>query len=151
MRTNHGKNHLKVLALDLGDVHVGVAISDDTKTIGAPLTTIAAHKLQTELAQLISLYMVDTIVVGLPITLRGTESQQTIKIRQTFEQLQQKFPQCTFVLWDERLTSKQASIISQQIGKVPKTKQHAIAASIMLGSYLDYLRFQKERVDQPSE
>lgn len=136
---------MKVLALDLGDVHVGVAICDDSRTIATPLTTLQAHLLLQQLNQLIVQYSIGTVVVGLPTTLQGKESAQTRKVLETYKQLQEAFPHTTFVQWDERLTSKQAAIIKPGKNKQDKSKQHAIAAAIVLQAYLEYLRFQQER------
>lgn len=137
---------MKILALDLGDVHVGVAISDDLRILASPLTTLQAHLLMQQLQQLITQYDIGTIVVGLPITLKGTQSAQTKKIEETYAELQQLFPTITFAVWDERLTSKQAALIRPGKNKQDKAKQHAIAAAIMLQSYLEYLRFKQNQL-----
>jgi len=86
---------------------------------------------------------INTVVVGLPKTLRGTESEQTLKIKAYVELLKNKFPKVTWIFWDERMTSKQAESIKKIKNKEDKLQSHAIAAALVLGSYLDYLEFQK--------
>ena len=52
-------------------------------------------------------------------------------------------------MWDERLTSKQASTIKSTKTKEDKLRSHAIAAAIFLSSYLDYKRFYESSTDDP--
>ncbi|OGB96836.1 hypothetical protein A3F06_00485 [candidate division TM6 bacterium RIFCSPHIGHO2_12_FULL_36_22] len=136
---------MKILALDLGDVHTGVAISDALGITCQPLTTIPTYKLENDLGKILSKEQIKEIVVGYPKTLRGTESQQTEKILQQVDQLKILFPQYTWKLWDERLTSKQAGSIQRSNKKSrnpeDKLKVHAIAAALILQSYLESLRF----------
>ena len=75
--------------------------------------------------------------------MRGTESDQTKKIRFQFEKLRLHFASYEWVLWDERLTSKQAAKIKPTKSKEDKLASHSIAAALILGSYLDYLRQQE--------
>ncbi|HJM68504.1 MAG TPA: Holliday junction resolvase RuvX [Candidatus Babeliales bacterium] len=136
---------MKILALDLGDVHTGVAISDAMGITCQPLTTISTFRLEEELGKILSQEQVKDIVVGYPRTLRGTESKQTEKILQQFEELKIAFPQYSWKLCDERLTSKHAGSIqrSNKKSKKPKDKLkiHAVAAALILQTYLESLRF----------
>jgi len=134
----------KILALDLGDRWVGVAISDPLGFFARPLTTVEAHKLNDFLTPAIVQENITTIVVGHPKTLRGTNSQQTDKVVTHVEALKQLFPLVAWQLWDERLTSKQASTIKQEKTKEDRVKSHALAAAIILQSYLEYLRLIKK-------
>lgn len=136
--------NMKIAALDLGDVWVGIAIADPLGIVARPYTTIKAPELISAITTLQNNEQVSTIVVGDPQTLRGTASEQTIKIREQLIQLQQLFPNIHWVLWDERLTSKQAAGIQKGHTKEEKQKQHAVAAALILRSYLDRLAWQKE-------
>ena len=78
------------------------------------------------------------IVVGKPITLRGTESEQTKKIIAVAEQLKNIFSEHTVVLWDERPSSKHAQTLAKNTSKEEKLKSHARAAAFILRNYLDY-------------
>jgi len=134
---------MKIVALDVGDRWTGIAISDSLGMFARPYKTVSAIVLPEELAAIITAEAINTVVVGLPKTLRGTESEQTLKIKAYVELLKNKFPKVTWIFWDERMTSKQAESIKKIKNKEDKLQSHAIAAALVLGSYLDYLEFQK--------
>ena len=135
---------MKIASLDLGDMWVGIAISDPLGILARPYKTVKAIDLLDAINTLHTQEQVMTIVVGDPQTLRGTASQQTIKIREQITQLEQMFSNIRWVLWDERLTSKQAATIKKAHTKEEKQQQHAVAAALILCSYLDHLAWQKE-------
>lgn len=138
---------MKILALDIGDRWTGVAISDPLGILPRPYTTVKTTELFTSLEQIIAKERISTIVVGLPTTLRGTESEQTKKVLSMTEELKKFFPTIEWKMWDERLTSKQAATIKSTKTKEDKLRSHAIAAAIFLSSYLEYKRFH----ESPSE
>ncbi len=132
----------KILALDLGDKWVGIAISDPSFTFARPYETAAAYDLENYLEKLFKKEEIETVVVGYPKTMRGTESDQTKKVVQQKEALEKKFPSTGWILWDERLSSKRASE-GRSSGKEDKLKSHARAAAYILDSYLSFLQNQK--------
>jgi putative holliday junction resolvase len=134
---------MKILALDVGDRWTGIAISDSLGMFARPYKTVSTTVLREELTTIIVAECIATIVVGLPKTLRGTESEQTLKIISYVESLKNDFAQVNWVFWDERMTSKQAASIKKIKNKEDKLHSHSIAAALILGSYLDYLEFQK--------
>ena len=130
----------KIAALDLGDKWVGIAISDSLRILARPYTTVALDELEDSIKKLLSCEPIEIIVVGYPKTMRGTESAQTLKIIQNKESLEQKFPEISWIMWDERLSSKRAQV-AQVGGKKKKSsedklKEHAIAAAFILDLYL---------------
>jgi len=132
---------MKFLALDIGDRWTGVAISDPLGILPRPYDTFKTAELYTLLAKTIEKERISTIIVGLPITLRGTESDQTKKVIAMAEKLKNHFPNIEWKMWDERLTSKQAAGIKSTKTKEDKLRSHAIAAAIFLSTYLEYKRF----------
>jgi putative Holliday junction resolvase len=138
---------MKILALDIGDRWTGIAISDPLQMLARPYKTVASEQLNSTIADLIATEPISIIVAGYPKTLRGTESQQTHKIKATFEKLEEKFSSVKWVLWDERLTSKQAARIQRPKTKEDKLQSHSIAAALILGSYLDHLNFLKNMLE----
>lgn len=135
---------MKILALDTGDVWVGVAISDALGITSKPLTTIKIEDLETFLTKILTDEEISTVIVGYPLTLKGTESEQTKKIVALKDQLARTFEvvagkKIAWLLWDERLSSKRAQSIQQK--KLPlkekKLQEHAIAAAFILQGYLD--------------
>ena len=133
----------KIIALDLGDVWTGVAISDPLQTLARPLTTVQTKDLYIFLQTLCQEQNIKNIVIGYPKTMRGTESEQTKKVLVYHEQLKADFPSLSFILWDERLSSKRAEQLSSAKNKEQKIKIHARAAAFILDSYLQFLIEQK--------
>ena len=135
---------MKILALDLGDRWVGSALSDGLGISCKPYQTVDLEKLEEFLKKTLAVECVGTVVVGYPKTVSGgTESEQTKKIVATKEDLEQKFAQVTWVLWDERLSRKRAAQGKLSLDKEAKAKSHSVAAAFILQTYLDYLVFQK--------
>lgn len=139
---------MKILALDIGDRWTGVAISDPLGILPRPYDTSKTADLFTFLEKTIEKERVSTIVVGLPTTLRGTESEQTKKVIAMTEELKVQFPHIEWKMWDERLTSKQAAGIKSAKTKEDKLRSHAIAAAIFLSTYLEYKRFHETPTDE---
>lgn len=131
----------KIAALDLGDQWIGIALSDASQLLARPHTTIPQKELCSFLSTLFSQEEIETLVVGYPQTLRGTESEQTKKIVKQKEELALLFPHVQWILWDERLSSKQAQTMGK---KGDKLHIHAKAAAVILEGYLTHLRFKKE-------
>lgn len=100
---------MKTLALDLGDAWIGTAISDELGITARPYRTVTPKELVGFIAQIIVNEPINVIVVGYPKTMGGTESEQTKKIVAQTKELESRFPHIKWVLWDERLTSKQAA------------------------------------------
>ena len=100
---------MRILALDIGDRWTGVAISDPLGILPRPYDTTKTADLDAFLAKIALKEQISLIVVGLPTTLRGTQSDQTKKIITMTDELKQKFPTIEWKLWDERFTSKQAA------------------------------------------
>lgn len=136
--------NMKLLGLDIGDQWTGIAISDDLHIIASPLQTVATKILESTLKTVFAKERISHVVVGHPVTMKGTASDQTRKIVAYKEELEKKFHHIKWVLWDERLTSKQAASLKQAKTKEEKLKQHAVAAALILQSYLDHLSYTKD-------
>ena len=136
---------MRVLAVDYGDARTGLAVSDISGLLCADAWTIeewnferaaericaAAHEREAGL-----------IVLGLPKNMDGTEGARAQRSRELKALLEEKSG-LEVVLWDERLSTVQAHAILHSVGK--KEKKHrknvdAVAASLILESYLDSLR-----------
>lgn len=141
---------MKILALDLGDKWVGTAIAHPLGITCKPYITIELKELKQFLAKVIPLEGVGTVVVGYPKTVSsGGESDQTRRVVALKEELEHYFEvvekkPVTWVLWDERLSSKRASVVQQhRHDPESKKKSHSVAAAFILQSYLDHLAFKK--------
>jgi len=122
---------LKVLALDYGSARTGVAVSDPTGSLARPLCVVEQAATETGLARLRELVEeegAERVVVGLPLTLRGTKGDQARETEQFVEGLRAAVavPVETF---DERFTTTLA-------GAGPG--EDARAAAHLLSSYLEW-------------
>jgi len=130
----------KVLALDVGDVWTGSALSDELRMLARPYQTVKTSQLTEFLTKTLDEELIATIVVGYPRTLKGTVSQQTKKTQEIKEFLEEKFNTVSWVLWDERLSSKRAQTIQKKGGKGVRHDEHSLAAAFILDSYLEFCR-----------
>jgi len=134
--------HPKILALDIGSVRVGVAISDGLRMLAHPLTTLKwknEKQFIAELQNLIDDNTSDTLVVGIPYTLKGTDSEQTKKVKKLIDQLKQSL-KIKIEIIDERLTTKMAENMLKEVNKKASKNRHIIdqmAAVNILQTYLD--------------
>jgi len=132
---------MKIIALDPGDVHTGIACADDLNLLAKPYATVSTAKLGEWLTELCKKEPLETIVLGYPKTLKNRESAQTKKVLKLKDELEKKFPKIQWILWDERLTSKQAQMLKPKKIKKVKSEEHAIAAAFILQSFLESLRY----------
>lgn len=133
---------MRVLALDIGEKRIGVAVSDPAGRIATPLAVIDAKRALAdgaELARIIDDYSVEAVVVGLPLSMDGTEGPQARRIRSLAEKLGPRLG-VPYAFADERLSSAQASRAMSEAGvsaRDQRGKLDAVAASLFLQSYLD--------------
>ncbi|MGA2786560.1 MAG: Holliday junction resolvase RuvX [Verrucomicrobiota bacterium] len=133
---------MRILALDHGTKRIGVAVSDETKTIAQPLEFIPAEPFAdflTRLRQLIREKEVELIIVGLPRNMDGSYGPAAEKV-QTFVAALKDAVVVPVKTLDERLTSAQANRVLIQGGvrrDKRKEKVDKMAAAILLQSFLD--------------
>jgi putative pre-16S rRNA nuclease len=123
---------VKVLALDYGAARTGVAISDATGTIAAPLGVVERAATVDGLARLEALVReedVERVVVGLPLTLRGEVGQQARETLAFVEALQDVLA-VPIEMYDERFTTSLAA------GSGGAADEDARAAAFLLEGYL---------------
>jgi putative Holliday junction resolvase len=103
---------MRVLALDYGEARCGCAVSDPTGTIVTPIAAVARPATKRGLASLRELVgerEVDRVVVGLPLSLRGTDTAQTRETREFARRLSDRLGDDVPVeLHDERFTTRMA-------------------------------------------
>ena len=129
------------LGLDLGNVRIGVALSDSLGMTAQPLKVLKSEGTQKDLitlGEMVNEYEVTQVIVGLPINMDGTESKQTQKIRDFTQKLSNRLNVSVFFV-DERLTSRQAERMMSESGvtsKKQRGKVDQIAAAILLQAAL---------------
>jgi len=133
---------MRVLAIDHGSKRIGLALSDETRTIAQPLGFFPAKPMADLLAHLreiISRQSVETLLVGMPRNMDGTYGPAAENVRRFIGVLEKEIP-LPVKTWDERLTTVQANrtMIDAGVGRsARKEKADATAAAILLQSYLD--------------
>jgi putative Holliday junction resolvase len=141
-----------MLGLDVGERRIGVAISDASGRLAAPLTTVNAVPRQQALARIVSLARQEeavAVVVGLPLTLRGEIGPQAETVRRFVAELEATLG-LPIHLYDERLTTAAAEQQLRELGVKPEKRRQQIdqvAASIILQDFLDHQRSSEGRAE----
>jgi putative Holliday junction resolvase len=131
----------RVLGLDVGDVRIGVALSDPMAVLATPLTIINRTEEPDDIQAILDLveeHEVGRIVVGLPLSMDGTQSKQTDKVR-AFELTLSRQTKVPVEFWDERLSTVTAKRMVQVVRKKTERgiRYDAMAAALILQGYLD--------------
>jgi putative Holliday junction resolvase len=134
---------MRILGLDVGDKHVGVALSDETATLASGLPNVerrGPRKDVKAVAELVRRHEVHEVVVGLPRRLDGTVGPQAEKVLAFVESLRPAL-RVPLVTWDERFTSvvaNQALIEGGVSRQGRKALVDKVSAILILQNYLDY-------------
>ena len=141
---------MKILAVDYGDTRTGIAVSDRTEFLATPVATITernAQRLAQKVADAVKEQGAELIVVGLPINMNGTKGPRAEKC-EAFAQMLRELVECPVNMWDERSTTVTAHNILNTTnvrGKARKAVVDTVAATIILESYLEYRRKNKDK------
>ncbi len=134
-----------VLGLDLGSKTIGLAISDPMLMIASPLETIRRKKFKIDLAQLekiMSDRRVGALVLGLPISMDGTEGPRCQSTRQ-FATNVLATNDVPIAFWDERLSTSAIQRILINEADMTRQRRAAVvdkmAASYILQGALDLI------------
>jgi putative Holliday junction resolvase len=134
----------RLMALDVGTKTIGVAVSDTRRVIATPLETIRRRRFREDAARLfamIDLHAVGGLVIGLPLTLQGSDGPRTQSVRQFARNLL-ALRDLPVVFWDERLST--AAVTREMVAADLTRKRRAaivdrVASAYILQGCLDYL------------
>lgn len=132
----------KVMALDLGEKRIGVAISDETRTIAKSYAVLSRKSRKEDFrryANIVADQRITLLVMGLPIPLSGVEGQRAAWVRDYTAELAEHID-IPIEFWDESLSTKQAEAslrLRGHRGKKIKERVDAVAAAFILQDYLD--------------
>ena len=132
----------RILALDLGERRIGVAVSDPLGVTAQGLATLERRNRRADfdaLRGLVEKYNPALILVGHPLHLSGRAGVQAEKAAAFAETLRRKLG-VTVELWDERLTTREAHRVLDAGGATLQQRRKAIdrmSAVLLLQSYLD--------------
>lgn len=133
------------MSVDAGKARTGVAVSDPTASFAFPKTVIHeynAERLIDKLCECVKEYRPDRIVVGLPRNMDGSCGERAEECRELGERLAEKSGVET-VMWDERCTTVAAYTALDAAGTYGKKRKavvDAVAATMILESYLSFLK-----------
>jgi putative Holliday junction resolvase len=136
---------VRILGIDFGDSHIGLAVSDKLLITAQALGTYRSKSKEEDknyFKELVAKYEIGEIVLGLPLRMDGSPGTRVEKTKEFADWLE-KILKIPIIFWDERLTTKQAlRILSQQKIKAKRRKslEDQIAASLILSSYLESKR-----------
>ncbi len=148
----------RLMALDVGSVRIGVALSDASGFLASPYTTLRVSRDETQIWEAIQRLIRETeaqgLVVGLPISLDGEIHAQGAKVQAFVERLKQHIS-IPVTFWDERLSTVEAHRLRgeyrqearggrSRAGRGGRRKRKdqeidALAAAVILQEYLDHL------------
>ena len=138
---------MKIMAIDYGDAHTGIAISDLTGTLAGFTTVIHSRKEDVvigEIQKLIAEHGVTELVLGYPRNMNGTLGPRAEKCA-AFAAALGDAAALPVTLWDERRSTVEAHNILFENGKNAKKRKKivdAVAASLMLEGYLTQRRLE---------
>lgn len=133
---------MRILALDVGDVRIGVAVSDALEILASPHSVIERTSLQKDcerVRQLVEQLTAEEIIIGLPLRTDHKESAMAKKAEE-FAQMLRQVVKVPVRLVDERFSTKIADAAMRtagQSGKKRREKIDAAAAAVILQGYLD--------------
>ena len=134
---------MRIMAIDYGDAHTGIAISDPTGFLAGFTTVIDAYRPEAvaeRIAALAAEHGVEELVLGHPKNMDGTLGPRAEKAEALAEILRETTG-LPVVLWDERRTTIDAHQILMGAGKNAKKRKKtvdAVAATLILEGYLTF-------------
>jgi putative Holliday junction resolvase len=134
----------RILALDLGKKRIGMAISDPLGLTAQGLPNLVRTTKRADLAELVRQVEereVALILIGNPLHMSGVEGRQSAWVHEFADALGERSA-CPIKLWDERLTTVEASRVLRSSGISIEKRARAVdrlSAVILLQSYLDSL------------
>lgn len=147
----------RILAVDWGEVRIGLAISDESQTLASPLEALSRRRGKrfplSRFLELAAEHRPVGLLVGLPLSPDGMELESASAARKLGETLAQR-TQLPLELWDERMSSARAlAAIREQGGSVRGRKGDvdALAAAVLLQTFLDFRRNRAREMERAEQ
>ena len=141
---------MRILALDVGEKRIGVAISDLSQSLARSLKVVQRGSRQEDfaaVARLVEEYEVEKVVVGYPRSLNGMAGAQAQRVERYAVGLTESLT-VPVLLWDERFSTVSAERLMREAGLRSKKRREridAVAAAVILQDYLDSRQFAGEK------
>jgi putative Holliday junction resolvase len=133
---------MRILAVDPGEKHIGIAISDPTSTVASPLTVLQ-HKSRSldsaAIANLAQQYQAEMIVIGYTLDEEGLSTPQSRKAEHLADTIHRQYD-LPVTMWDESFSTqqaRQARIAMNTTRRKRRGHMDDLAATVILQSYLD--------------
>ncbi len=133
---------MRILAVDPGEKHIGIALSDPTGTIATPLTVIQHVSRLLDAASIANLanqYEAGLIVVGKSFDEEGMPTPQSRRADRLAEVIHQQ-SEIPLIMWDESFSTLAARLARIEMGTTRRKRRghmDELAAAVILQSYLD--------------
>ena len=131
----------RILALDMGTVRIGVAVSDPLGMFATGIAVLSAEgEWEKELDDLMTRYTPSVLLIGVPVRTTGQKGPEALRIEEQAKTLSERYPDVEIVLHDERYSTviaQQALIEANVSRKGRKGKVDQVAAALILQSWLD--------------
>jgi len=132
----------RAIAIDFGLKRCGLAVTDELRLIASGLDQISSTDLESYLGGYILKENVDTIVIGYPTNMDGSDTDITANVRLLKDHLSAKYPTLAVVFQDERFTSSMASKSMIEMGMKKKNRRQKgmvdeISAVLILQAFLE--------------
>lgn len=136
----------KILGVDFGDVRTGLAVSDPTRFLASGLYYVspaASKRPPTKVAEIAKEQRVGAVVVGLPVNMDGSLGFRSERVKEFADLLRARLDGIPVVLYDERMSTMEASRYLGETGTHGKKRKGVIdtlSAQIILQNALDKLK-----------
>lgn len=133
---------MRIMALDIGEKRIGIAVSDPQERVATPLSVLDAAQVERgekPFTRLLEDWEPELFLCGLPLSLDGEEGPQARRVRKVAEAISARFG-IPIEFTDERLSSREAKRILREEGldeRAMRGKIDMIAASVFLQAWLD--------------
>lgn len=143
---------MKIMAVDYGDSHTGLACCDRTETLASPLGVIDERNFNVcaeKVAAASVEYEAGLIVVGNPLNMNGSEGPRS-EICKSFAELLRNYVEVPVVMWDERSSTVTAHQMMNEVNKRGKKRKaviDAVAAAVILENYMAWRANHKDQIE----
>lgn len=141
---------MKIMAVDYGDSHTGLACCDRTETVASPIGVIDEKNFNICVEKVAAAsveYEVGLIVVGNPLNMNGSAGPRS-EMCKSFADLLQNYVEVPVVMWDERSTTVTAHQMMNEVNKRGKKRKaviDAVAAAVILENYMAWRANNKDK------
>ena len=133
----------RILCLDIGHVRIGVAVTDPLGMFAQGIDVIpAGEEWMEKLDELVDRYSPSVLLLGYPVRTNGSVGPEAERIEELARMLEQRYPDLSVTLWDERFTTTIATRALIEGGvrrEKRRSKVDKLAAVIILQDYIDHL------------